>query len=77
MVIRHGALFMLSGAYMRAVAKCGLPLVPRAVETAGQVAAFVGRHADAQRLTIDDAPSVQLFPHADHDGFFYALLQKN
>jgi 16S rRNA (cytosine967-C5)-methyltransferase len=41
------------------------------------VAAFIGRHADAQRLAIDGAPSVQLLPHADHDGFFYALLQKN
>jgi len=48
-----------------------------AAENEAQVAAFIGRHADAQRLTIDDAPSVQLFPHADHDGFFYALLQKN
>lgn len=48
-----------------------------AAENEAQVAAFIGRHADAQRLAIDDAPSVQLFPHADHDGFFYALLQKN
>lgn len=48
-----------------------------AAENEAQVAAFIGRHADAQRLAIDDAPSVQLFPHADHDGFFYVLLQKN
>lgn len=48
-----------------------------AAENEDQVVAFIGRHADAQRLTIDGAPSVQLFPHADHDGFFYALLQKN
>lgn len=48
-----------------------------AAENEDQVAAFIGRHADAQRLTIDGAPSVQLLPHADHDGFFYALLQKN
>ena len=48
-----------------------------AAENEDQVAAFIGRHADAQRLAIDGAPSVQLLPHADHDGFFYALLQKN
>lgn len=48
-----------------------------AAENEEQVAAFIGRHADAQRLAIDGAPSVQLLPHADHDGFFYALLQKN
>lgn len=45
-------------------------------ENENQVAAFVGGHADAQRLAIDGAPSMQLLPHADHDGFFYALLQK-
>jgi hypothetical protein len=43
-------IFMLSGAHTRAVAKCPLPLVSRAVETRGQVAAFVGRHADALHL---------------------------
>ena len=48
-----------------------------AAENEAQVAAFIGRHADAQRLAIDGAPSMQLLPHVDHDGFFYALLQKN
>ena len=47
-----------------------------AAENEAQVAAFIGRHADAQRLAIDGAPSMQLLPHVDHDGFFYALLQK-
>ena len=47
-----------------------------AAENEDQVVAFIGRHADAQRLAIDGAPSMQLLPHVDHDGFFYALLQK-
>ena len=47
-----------------------------AAENEEQAAAFIGRHADAQRLTIDGAPHLQLLPNAEHDGFFYALLQK-
>jgi 16S rRNA (cytosine967-C5)-methyltransferase len=46
-------------------------------EDDAQIAAFIGRHADAQRLPINAAPFEQLLPNADHDGFFYALLQKN
>jgi 16S rRNA (cytosine967-C5)-methyltransferase len=46
-------------------------------ENDAQIAAFIGRHADAQRLPINAAPFEQLLPNADHDGFFYALLQKN
>lgn len=83
-------IFALSGAHTRAVAKCGLPLVSRAVETAGQVAVFVGRHADAQHLNpASDTPHLipasntlwcalsATLPNAEHDGFCYALLQKN
>jgi len=48
-----------------------------AEENAGQVQAFVGRHADARQLTppIDAQP--QHLPDAEHDGFYYALLQKD
>lgn len=52
-----------------------------------QVSRFVQHHADAQRLPMSDAMDVamdhnqgsqalQLTPQAEHDGFFYALLQK-
>jgi len=85
MAIRHGALLTLSGVHTRAVAKCRLPLVSRTVETVGQVAAFVGRHADVQHLiphlipasdTLWCALSATL-PNAEHNGFCYALPQKN
>jgi 16S rRNA (cytosine967-C5)-methyltransferase len=48
-------------------------------ENAQQVAAFVARHADVQRLPIAMAGNRnewQLLPTAEHDGFFYALLEK-
>lgn len=46
-------------------------------ENGEQVAAFVARHADAQRLpTHDKSNELQLLPDADHDGFYYALLEK-
>ncbi|PKO84978.1 MAG: 16S rRNA (cytosine(967)-C(5))-methyltransferase RsmB [Betaproteobacteria bacterium HGW-Betaproteobacteria-11] len=50
-----------------------------AAENEEQVAAFVGRHADAVRLPLAGSASalcLQLFPDAEHDGFYYALLQK-
>ena len=48
-----------------------------AEENSAQVAAFVGRHADARRLpTGGAATDLTLLPDDDHDGFFYALLQK-
>ncbi|MFZ2627857.1 MAG: 16S rRNA (cytosine(967)-C(5))-methyltransferase, partial [Rugosibacter sp.] len=47
-----------------------------AAENEDQVTAFAGRHADARRLMIAGAPYLQLLPNAEHDGFFYALLQK-
>jgi 16S rRNA (cytosine967-C5)-methyltransferase len=51
-----------------------------AEENARQVDAFIGRHADARHLpsrgeTTSDAQQ-QYIPDADHDGFYYALLQK-
>lgn len=50
-----------------------------AEENEQQVAAFVGRHADAMRLPIapqTNALDLKFLPDADHDGFYYALLQK-
>lgn len=50
-------------------------------ENARQVAAFVGRHADARRLPIPGTTTrdaqLQHLPDAEHDGFYYALLQKD
>ena len=47
------------------------------LENGRQVDAFVGRHADARRLpTGGDSLERQLLPDADHDGFYYALLEK-
>jgi len=50
-------------------------------ENAGQVEAFIDRHADARhlpapRVTTSDAQLHHL-PDAEHDGLYYALLQKN
>jgi len=52
-----------------------------AEENARQVEAFIDRHADARQLamplnTIRDTQSQDL-PDAEHDGFYYALLQKD
>ncbi len=49
-----------------------------AEENSQQVAAFVSRHADALRLPTGsgNAQYLQLTPRAEHDGFYYALLQK-
>ncbi len=41
-------------------------------ENGEQIAAFLGRHPDASC-----AYEEQLFPDAEHDGFFYCLLEKN
>jgi 16S rRNA (cytosine967-C5)-methyltransferase len=48
-----------------------------AAENGEQLAAFAARHADAQRLPLDGAMEIQLTPQAEHDGFYYALLQKH
>ena len=45
-------------------------------ENAVQVARFLERHADAERLSIEAFPDSQLLPDAEHDGFYYALLRK-
>lgn len=46
-------------------------------ENAEQVRAFVARHPDARRLpTGGDDLELQLLPSPEHDGFYYALLEK-
>ena len=52
-------------------------------ENSLQVAEFLARHADAKLLvlsgvmTLDGTPEGQLLPDNEHDGFYYALLQKS
>jgi len=50
-----------------------------AEENARQVEAFLGRHADARQLRTEGATSSDAYclPDAEHDGFYYALLQKD
>ncbi|HEY6896252.1 MAG TPA: 16S rRNA (cytosine(967)-C(5))-methyltransferase RsmB [Rhodocyclaceae bacterium] len=46
-------------------------------ENAQQTAAFLRRHPDAGRIPLTDgSEELQLLPGPDHDGFFYALLEK-
>ncbi len=56
---------------------CTCSLFPEENEL--QIAAFTQQHADAQRLPLDggmENGARQLIPQTEHDGFFYALLQK-
>ena len=46
-------------------------------ENALQVEAFVGRHADARHLAMPVDAQTHHLPDAEHDGFYYALLQKD
>ncbi|MDO8812050.1 MAG: 16S rRNA (cytosine(967)-C(5))-methyltransferase RsmB, partial [Gallionella sp.] len=43
------------------------------------IAAFMAQQPDARRLpvTLPDSSNGQILPNDRHDGFFYALLQKN
>jgi 16S rRNA (cytosine967-C5)-methyltransferase len=45
-------------------------------ENQQQIAAFLTEQADARQLAPNEPGTGQLLPCADHDGFFYALLQK-
>lgn len=47
-------------------------------ENQRQIAGFLDRHAEARRLPLDlpQNHDGQLLPNAQHDGFYYALLQK-
>ena len=47
-------------------------------ENSKQIAAFLDRHPDAQPTPlIAEKAELQLLPNAEHDGFYYALLQKH
>lgn len=46
-------------------------------ENSMQIERFVRNHANARRLALADGADGQLLPCAEHDGFFYALLEKN
>ncbi len=46
-------------------------------ENRRSIEAFLARHPDCQQLTLDDAPDLQMLPCPEHDGFYYALLQKH
>jgi len=45
-------------------------------ENSLQVARFAARHADCVRLPLGGALERSMLPNADHDGFYYALLEK-
>ena len=45
-------------------------------ENSRQIAAFAARQEDCMRLPIAGAPELQLLPTEEHDGFYYALLEK-
>lgn len=49
-----------------------------AQENARQVEAFLGRHADARQVKTREATTrdAHFLPDAEHDGFYFALLQK-
>lgn len=46
-------------------------------ENGAQIESFCRRHADARRVPIDGQSDGQLLPDAEHDGFYYALLEKH
>jgi 16S rRNA (cytosine967-C5)-methyltransferase len=51
-------------------------------ENQAQIESFLERHGDARRLTLPEPHTNaqmlagQILPDDNHDGFFYALLQK-
>jgi 16S rRNA (cytosine967-C5)-methyltransferase len=45
-------------------------------ENEALVAAFVASEPTARRIALDDGASAQWLPDAQHDGFFYALIEK-
>jgi 16S rRNA (cytosine967-C5)-methyltransferase len=47
-----------------------------AEENREQIAGFAARHPDCRCLPIADQPDCQYLPCAEHDGFFYSLLEK-
>ena len=45
-------------------------------ENEGVIRAFLVRHGDARRSALPDGGAAQWLPGAEHDGFFYALIEK-
>ena len=45
-------------------------------ENSDQIARFCARHTDARRVAIQGQMEQKLLPDAEHDGFYYALLEK-
>ena len=45
-------------------------------ENQDQICRFLERYPDAQTLPLDGRPDCPLLPDDDHDGFYFALLQK-
>ena len=45
-------------------------------ENDGVISAFVARNAGARRLPLPDGGAAQWLPDAEHDGFYYALIEK-
>ena len=45
-------------------------------ENSEQISRFCARHSDAKRVAIQGRLEHKLLPNAEHDGFYYALLEK-
>ncbi|MDR2239691.1 MAG: 16S rRNA (cytosine(967)-C(5))-methyltransferase RsmB [Zoogloeaceae bacterium] len=45
-------------------------------ENGRQIAAFAAQRGDCMRLPVAGASELQLLPNEEHDGFYYALLEK-
>ncbi|KAA3653891.1 MAG: 16S rRNA (cytosine(967)-C(5))-methyltransferase RsmB [Proteobacteria bacterium] len=45
-------------------------------ENSEQISRFCARHGDAKRVAIQGRLEHKLLPNAEHDGFYYALLEK-
>ena len=45
-------------------------------ENDGVISAFLDRHSGARRVSLPDGGAAQWLPDAEHDGFYYALIEK-
>jgi 16S rRNA (cytosine967-C5)-methyltransferase len=45
-------------------------------ENDGVISAFLERHSGARRVALADGGAAQWLPDAEHDGFYYALIEK-
>ena len=46
-------------------------------ENDGVIGTFLARNPGSRRLPLPDGTAAQWLPDAEHDGFFYALIEKN